>query len=106
MQKFLNVIKFNILFIRNINLIFKISFDIFLFVSFHLRNEILEKQKLLSKSKFESSEKLAKVLQRANNSMDEISRADLQLEQELHKLAIMKNYKSKISQGQINLIVC
>ncbi|XP_050535380.1 MICOS complex subunit Mic60-like [Daktulosphaira vitifoliae] len=68
------------------------------------KKQIIEKQKLLNESKFESSEKLAKVLHTINSSIDKISKADSHLEHELHRLALMKNYKSKISQGQINLI--
>lgn len=70
------------------------------------RKEILEKQKLLNNSKFEeTSDKLAKTIQRTNEALEELKNASKILENVEHKLGYINKYKSNISEAQANLIV-
>ncbi|XP_050436383.1 MICOS complex subunit Mic60-like [Adelges cooleyi] len=69
------------------------------------KQELIKKQKLLNDPKFESTpDKLAKALHRTNDILQELSKANLTLESEVHRSELMNKYQSKVNKGQMSLI--
>lgn len=60
----------------------------------------------MNDSKFEvTPDKLAKTVHRTNEALEELTNANLLLENEEHKLGYIKKYKSNVNDAQANLIV-
>lgn len=52
-----------------------------------------------------SPDKLAKTIHRSNEALEELTNANILLENEEHKLSYLQKYKSSVNNAQTNLIV-
>ncbi|VVC27906.1 Hypothetical protein CINCED_3A010541 [Cinara cedri] len=67
--------------------------------------EIAEKQKLLNNSKFEESpDRLAKSIHKTNEALEELTHANLSLENEYYNLDYIKKYATNVNEAQTSLI--
>lgn len=70
------------------------------------RKEVIEKQKLLNDANFEANpDKLAKTIHKTNEALEELTNANILLENEEYKLGYIKKYKSNVNEAQASLIV-
>lgn len=70
------------------------------------RKDIAEKKKLLNDPKFEATpDKLAKTMHRTNEALEELTNANVLLENETYKLGTIKKYMSNVNEAQTSLIV-
>jgi len=72
----------------------------------YFRKEIIEKQKLLNNPIFKATpDKLAKTIHRTNEALEELTNANIILENEEYKLGFIQKYKSNVNEAQSSLIV-
>jgi len=72
----------------------------------YFRKEIIEKQKLLNNPIFESTpDKLAKTIHKTNEALEELTNANIILENEEYTLGYIKKYLSNVNKAQSTLIV-